>query len=54
MTHTLAGSGPTFAMLAYLCTHLLIKTGADLLEGYRGVGSENYVSQTPYDKNPIS
>lgn len=53
LTHKLSGSGPAFSMLAYLCTQLLIKTGVDSLEGYRGVGSDEYTSTTPYDKNEI-
>lgn len=47
---SLSGTGPAFSMLAYLSTQLLILTGVTSLERYRGVGSEDYTSQTPFNK----
>lgn len=49
----LSGTGPAFAMLAYLCTQLLISTGTTSLERYRGVGSEDYTPRDAFDKRGI-
>lgn len=52
-THMLSGTGPAFAMLAYLCTQLLIATGTTSLERYRGVGSEDYTQRDAFDKRGL-
>lgn len=53
LTHRLAGTGPAYSMMAYVCTQLLIQTGTTSLERYRGVGSEYYTPQNPFNKNHV-
>lgn len=50
LTYSLVGTGLTVAMLAYVCTQLLIATGTTSLERYRGVESKECTPKTTFVK----